>query len=605
MNEKETLILLIKRYINHIKNNFEINNPQNFNEELCISLSEKIKLIKSDTSKLSVIDTKQIKNILPNFNNDELITLEFYKSVMSTSFSMTQYDNDILKNIIEKIGNELMSYTEKINNYKKERESKLSEAIKKYQTILDKINSNFDLEKDDVELIYEMLKTSNLEIENSIKIMRFIANETLRTNLVNEDEEEIQIIEDSNLSYEVLEELFNKYNFSMSMFDREEQNELQKYGNIINIEKILSKLSEYNIDISEYLVNRSTAISKMLIYSNPDLVENLFQTFIKYGIVKRDENNNVIYINGKNMIDFDILLSRPSQFLKRKKKWARRDKGGKIDTNFEGPSGCQEDLIKNIEYFAKEGLDVGRAYEKSSYYFCLPHEHIVEVVKTFDLYGISKEKYLKTLSSFMGNNQADCIDMFIELGYLNYLKNNLSRFSLAPNSPMFYKLAKAKQLGITPRSYGKGLDSAITYDSRQYLGIDKNNGSKITEQYVFDFEGKDYLDRIIETNPNNSISVVLEVQKKLINLLDSNYLKIEENGYPNYRLYNINGVMISRTKFLRIFNTLIVSGINPSVNSIMYALTKNSIITKEECDIVYSEITNLYNKLHKEGELKR
>ena len=56
--------------------------------------------------------------------------------------------------------------------------------------------------------------------------------------------------------------------------------------------------------------------------------------------------------------------------------------------------------MKNLEYFSKEGLDVVVAFEKSGHCFDFPHERILEIVRTFQLYNIDKEYFRKINSLY-------------------------------------------------------------------------------------------------------------------------------------------------------------------------------------------------------------
>ena len=604
MDERKDLLELLNAYIEHIIKNFVKKNPLELNEDLCTSLKQKLDLIVENNRELVNLDLSLIRDICPSFSDWEYVTLDYYQTVLrDTEIELEKEDHKIFKKILDELLLGVNSYEEKINNFKSSVQDELNKLVNPYRSIVTKLENNLKLNSNDIQLVYNIIKQSNSDISNSIKMMRYMFNLSLGNNVLDkennisnlDEDEEIEIIDEVNLTYDVLYDLFDKYGIDFRKFAEEERMEIQKYGNLSSIESILVKFKEYGVNISKYFNTRSSALKNIFLYSNSELVVNLFENFIKYGIIK----------NENGTMDISVLLERPSRFLSRKKKWARRKASGGEINGVDNVFGCNEDVLKNLEYFTNEGLYVASSYLKSATYFDLPHEKILETVKTFELYGIDKKYYLQTLSCFASSHAADTIDMFTELGYLDYLKNNMSRLLCVPTSPMFYKLARAKQLEVVPQRYGKMLDGNVTYDNREYLGVNKTNGSKVTEQFIFKFDGSEYLDQIIDRNENNKTNVVYEVHRELINLLDSNFLVIEENGAPDYRLYNIGGVLLSRMKFLRIYNTLCINGISRSLDTLLYALTKNSIITEEELDVIYDNVSNVYSKLQEKRGVRK
>ena len=63
------------------------------------------------------------------------------------------------------------------------------------------------------------------------------------------------------------------------------------------------------------------------------------------------------------------------------------------------------------------------------------------------------------------------------------------------------------------------------------------------------------------------------------------------------RTYNIDGVLISRNKVLRYMTTLIYNGMNESKDMLMYAITKNSFLTKEEYEKIETVVENIFQNI--------
>ena len=74
-----------------------------------------------------------------------------------------------------------------------------------------------------------------------------------------------------------------------------------------------------------------------------------------------------------------------------------------------------------------------------------------------------------------------------------------------------------------------------------------------------------------------------------INEIDARY-----SDPKNPLIYNINGVIISRPKFLRIYNAIIKREYDETEDLLLFALTKNSIMTQQQFDVVKNEISKLY-----------
>lgn len=594
MKEKETLIYIINEYIKYTTESLV-----NANIEHISLLKEKLKETLENSSLLLKVDLNKIKELLPDIDKSILSTLEFYTVIVSNSdFTLLGEDYENLNNIIK-------GMLEKLTKKETIERDKIVAKENELSKILEKVRSDdFDLTPDDVKKIYGILKNSGIKEDKIFLVMRFMVNEMIKPKEVKPDKvssedkepfesnEEVVEIKETNLSYDELEDLFQRYDCHLSMMDINNSNLLQQFGNIENIKGIIDTFISYGMDMAKYLKIYDSQLTNIFIYSDPILVKELIKACKDYRILSAEKT-------ASNIVDFDFILRYPSSFLKRKKKWQRRTDTGGIDVDYTSPAGRHEDFIKNLEYFSNEGLNISEAYNKNGNYLFRPHEHILDVVKTFKLYGIDKEKYLKTLSCFDLNNQADSIDMFIELGYYDYLKNNMSRCMLPPDSPTFYKLARARQLRIPPKKYGIKLESNVTYNNKEFLGVNKSNGAEVTGQYTFAFEGRDYFDKVIKENSNNSIAIVTLEQKDLIKTFDDEFLV---NANREGAIYNIDGIIISRMKFLRILNTLIENNISINTNSIVYALTKNSIITKEECMMVYGRVNDMLdNKLSRGG----
>ena len=91
----------------------------------------------------------------------------------------------------------------------------------------------------------------------------------------------------------------------------------------------------------------------------------------------------------------------------------------------------------------------------------------------------------------------------------------------------------------------------------------------------------------------NKISFITGIQKISLGriILDKEY------SSKQVRAYNIDGILISRYKVLRYMTTLIYNGMNESKDMLMYAITKNSFLTKEEYEKIETVVENIFQNI--------
>lgn len=534
--------------------------------------------IEENYKNLINLDLKILKKDF-NIENKYLI---FYQLTIKNDLELKESDIAKIKNILNDIKEKMIRERQtKENQYEQNKE--IENEIKKLKELIKKIES-FTLDDTDIDIIHKILK-ENDSLEESIKIMKYLLLNSLKNRSV-ENSDEVSI-PTANLNIEELINLFTKHNLDFNKMNKINQKELQTYGNLENINKIISILINYNLLNENILEKYQTQINKILIYGTSDTVEKTILTYKKYNI---------------NILDcLDDFYKRPAKFIKRKTNWIPNTKKNNNNSNSDNSDneeiGGYEDFKKNIELFADLGVDINSAYKKSAYYFEKPHEHILTGIKNFKLYGISPEKYLNTLSSFATHKQLDTLDMFIELDALEYVKDNMSRATLAPSSLLFYKLFNARKKGIKPiqlyKKYKNGIcfPTQLTNDSYSYLGVSKDNYLD-TKPYTERKLIYDTYDEYIRKSNNNICNFYIEI----INRLDNNFIPKDDTGYPDKRLYCINGVNISRMKVIRYITTLRSNGLDESIDMIMYAITKNSLLTSDE----YKKIETVIYELFKE-----
>lgn len=554
-------------------------------------LKDKIRLVMENYNNLLNISISKIENIGYKLEDNDKLYLESYKKIIASStYDLGDYDKGIIKNILSKVNTYIVEKESSISNGR----NTLIELINKYKELKEKLPT-FNFNGKDMQEIYELLSRLD-DKEYAIEIMKFIAinsvnrfynKEELKSNnkekLKNNTEEVIK----NKINNDELVMLFNKYGVDYNLFDDRSKTNFLTYGSLSNIESNLIAFKNNGCNIcNAYAKYYGYQISEILIYSNSETINSVFN-------ILKDTNSMVLT---------NKLFTYPNVFYdKEALRKLYRDKNISV---FYG----NEDFIKNIKLFDNYKCDINKLMIKSFMYFTISNEVIKSGIKNLELYSVDIKKGLRNLSCFATNNQADNMDKFIELGCFDYVVNNVSRLSIPVDSLMFYKLKFIKQNGIdiNEYAYGTGLSSSITYDNKEFrLGTnaikDKESARTLTRTYTMPImKGSIYekCEELLIKDNNNDVNIIFKLESKLIDLLDKKYLVYEDNGIdriPNTRLYNVNGVNVSRYKVLRYLNTLRKNNIEIDSNILTYVMNRNSINTYEEFNLIKDEITRLYS----------
>lgn len=579
---------------------------------------------------ISQFDLEELKQILPSSFESSLANLSFYINILKTSYARELSKQPEVINQIKEILSQIYSY---LNKTAQEQEQNRRNIINFAQNkinlekIKNKIVSNEEeFDEKEMEIIYSLL--NSLEDRNkAVELLISFGEELLKTKETTRTiQEEEQLIENEN-PHQVKEELiiiFKKFGLDFNIFYNElsnsEQNEFINYVKPTNVEEILIALKEFNISLNDTYYNcqlishKAKQLKELFMYSNIKTMKNVLNCIDKEQIY----NSSIVSPDGKikTSIDFDLLLESPARFIERKHRYKHR--GNEIiDIKFGQDSiGAANDFIKNIELFKSLGV-APSDFCKNSKVSIIATEKIKKTISIFELYGIDKYYFTKTLSCFDSIHQADAIDQFIELGQFNYIVRNMSRCQLLPDSIIFYRLLygiKYTNLPMESMITKKGNLSTLITDTsrkedRQSFEITNSNKQRMVNQTSI-FYGNNELYQTYNglVNPLSSdITLVQTREDSIIHLLDNNFLVRKSNGeivYPNtYSFGTIDtprgkwNIIISRNKVLRICNELMQHNVEINdMDTIMFIITKNSILTEEEYNIIYRQIESIRKK---------
>lgn len=553
---------------------------------------------------------------------------------LKAMYNMFYIDN---KQTLEIIGickkySEILS--DKIEFLEKELEdsSKKEGILEEYNNIRGIISRNIDF--NDVSKLLMFVKGMNISLKDKIDIIREINSqvfkieaETLTADVSDTEEiEVIDVVNISNINVEDVQALFSKYGYDIhSIFDDEDIDRIVKYGNLQNMEEILIAIKDIKLNDDK---KQSSKLANIFVLSNGEIVKTVLDN------IKADSKANFSSNNYSLSEIFNSYLNVYPLFIKGNKSLDKvNGKGpggdGPINESVTGSFGKYL-AIRNIIKSEDNDADINAMIERSGSVFvqCSARSFKKRLEK-FKLYGATKDNYFGTLSCFLGNHSLDIIDVFRELGHDKYLfkggfsttcrrvdninmtlsliklynKRGESIYFREPDGDKrkYYKL---KGYISTPKSGSKG-GMILAGDTRDMLDMGlivktsdiafpKRNGEKgvilselgrfenyCNRYYEENVTKYDEYDRIISDNENDNITS-MSLNNIYIRELDDAY-KVSEY------LYDIDGVMISRFKVLRVFETLLSNRLG-NLDGLFVAITRNSILTKDELERIDKEI---------------
>lgn len=365
-----------------------------------------------------------------------------------------------------------------------------------------------------------------------------------------------------NLTEEQLAELFNKYGYDFGKVPSDFQKRILLNGNLNNIEELFQCMPSYGIKFIE--TNKNSLY--LLMKSSKEILEKIKELSQKYGF----SFTNTL----KNM---------PAAFMHR----VSIQEVKRIDTrdNYDddrGIFGVFEDFCSNIELVEQLGYNISEAMKKTPSLFIQSNKRIRTNVEILKEYGIIKNNNLAlagfTLSGLKSTNLQEIIDLFIELGELQYVKDNASRLRLPKDSYIFKRLYFGKRNGISNLTKVWGQKVVLT-------GIVSDENNKTLDRYI-DEESIKHV--VFDEQLDGEIEDLLEQNLRKLDYKSDNsaFEQIEEleNEYKkNDNIYSFNGTIISIRKVRKIYPILLAE--YPQLDRkklLLFAVTYNSMMSHEE-----------------------
>lgn len=585
-NEIEQIILELNNKIAYLNNllNEEIlldDMVWNLNEEKANDIISKI------GDKLTDIETKCII-VFSKYTEEE-------KQIKKATNGLSEVQRSLFGSVFDKLN----AYNLEQNN---ENVEKVKIKIDKYKSLLSKFNRNDILLIDEFDLIEDILRKDGFTTLEKIEIY----NEINKINgkiydLINQnnDEEENILSEDdlevTNLQFDELNSFFIENEIKCYDDVIYERREVSKYSQLLSLYNKLSKYGRY--DKMQSLIDFIKSKDLEFVFNNPEILTNT----LLYSSVELLEN--MINVSEENGMDWrDALLRCPVYFypaIRTNKRNGRNSIPGETNSSITGGLSNYEN---NVKFLNSKNIKCSDVLSDCVTFFSFKTSTNKKIYEFLQKYLIPlKDQYGRTKKGFSAlkhNGIFDNLDIGIECGCYEYYKDNITvlidnkinmyRIKLAEKknhsaSEFFDEVNMKNNLGVKKVLRRSALEKG-QFGENQYKTFDQYNAVTI-DNYI-NSDTVELYDKILKSNENINITDISE-RDYYIQKLDNAYMK-------NDLIYDFDGVIISRLKVLRFYQTLISSPeIEPSYDVLLYVITKLSMLDEEEMNIIISFLKSL------------
>lgn len=616
MNDIKNLIIYIENEIKTVKKQISDLKNQQVDKELEIIIL-KIKDVIVDHKRMLQITEDELNYLKKICNENTIYNLDGYRQYLSTGIdNLKESSIQILNEFCNDV---LQSY----QKYKKENSvdsveiEELNRKFNKLKSLRYKITDSYEFKANDIDLIVSILKQNNISEEEIVEYIIYIASKFM-SNLQKYNFEEKDFVQEK-ISLEDIVDLFNSYDYDFNVFNNKQKEMILSKGNLNNIRGILEVLKNENINLNDpfnsktILTARTNQLCEIFVYSTPELVINVIEL----------AKNKIKLYDGKK-IDFAFLLDRAGIFIVKKRNFKKEGKEP-IDFPKDTVCGCHEDFINNVNLIFEKykevygsGVGFDKFFKKSklSCVFEASHKKIKNIIDVLEIYGFKTKDYLRALSSFNSTTHADIIDVAIELGCYDYIKDNPSRFASPLNSDIYTKLAVGRMChlpnekifntrvrSVSGEKYielnDKYMTEFINQNKDHLTGLINLDDMSFKKFKLEDNYDESYLALFdeIETKIMRSETTRFDLAIKDLELEDSMLAKLENYVDINDpSVYEINGIRVSRNKVLRLYHILKLNNYVITPDFMIYIMTRNSYLTQEHFERLCSGILEIFTQ---------
>ena len=609
MSEKEFIISLCDKYIEDLDNNdnnknvsyfkdvlHQINENSSYMYDFIIGISENLilELFKDDEDKKDfILGFNDLKSKIMSFNgdnssikltSDENKIIDRFKELIVRYVNSSSSDSDTVKDFILRLNNnssllesdydlvekliylyekdstdalfeEAMDYLNRYNISLIRKFSKKAKTPVKY-TKVGESNSNEDKVNED--------NKAN-PFENMVSF-EYVPKEKSR---VNRKKKNDKLKEDEGVDFN---SLFSKYNFNYDELQTNYKNKL----NSCDIEKLESFLKYLNDNTKLSGINNNSRILGLL------LTESSKEAF-EY------VNNDLINNYSFNIEDLDDVLKRYTAIyldggLDNFKKNAElltscgvKEIAAEVINNVVFFNNNYDDNYKNYVILKEMGINADAILKDALNVFSTDFDLLCKNIKVLDSYGfdLRDEEDFKSFSVLLILDLAKAIDMFIEMGYSEYIHDKPELTLRNIKSLIIKRILFA---------YKNGLDMWDNYS--------ENCPYKKNDKYEEMIKNKDVLDE-------KEIDLLIK-EYPILSLLDSG-MRITTFNDPYFGSirrkteFVFDNKIVSRIKTYSIFKCLTTNGVNEQ-EALLYALSYNM-------DLNMAEYESLKKVVYRDNEV--
>lgn len=560
------------------------------------SLDEKIdleRLLFASVFNISIIPYSDLEKIVDGFS----ITLEEKKTMknqLRTIVTILKLNSINGTNMVLDEGQmEVLNiFLRKLHEYISERRDfmlknnidieKLTEINDKYKalatTLSNPKNTNFISDMDSLITLFDEVSLPEEErqkiIVSLIKYNRNIFNSKNKTGK--------KKVNSNLLDTNKVKENFKKYGYDFSKLSGDIQDKILEFGKLGKIKEVLCTLSKLGLEKLDEGENGYQLMS-LVLASDKETIGNT----VKFALKKRILNN--------------LLVVMPSAFISSENN-SFNNIGNKkfkiMDSAFINNYkpyivGCDLEFRNNALLLEKYGLSVKYVLDKCPLLLMISSEKLSNNLELFLEYGFSfngKKKRLvnSALMALTADNFSEIVDQFIEIHPfgVKYLRDNLSSIKTVKRADdiLFYNIYYSRLFENDDVAFRRVISNNTEYlcicgnindrFRKSYYGINDSNKREITNTIIPIFNAKNRYLEVLEKDYDRVIDV---------SIFDNEYIQkinvFSDEVEP--LIYNFGGIRISKIKVLRIFNILIKNGILASLDSLLFAITYNTIISAE------------------------
>ncbi len=560
------------------------------------SLDEKIdleRLLFASVFNISIIPYSDLEKIVDGFS----ITLEEKKTMknqLRTIVTILKLNSINGTNMVLDEGQmEVLNiFLRKLHEYISERRDfmlknnidieKLTEINDKYKalatTLSNPKNTNFISDMDSLITLFDEVSLPEEErqkiIVSLIKYNRNIFNSKNKTGK--------KKVNSNLLDTNKVKEIFKKYGYDFSKLSGDIQDKILEFGKLGKIKEVLCTLSKLGLEKLDEEENGYQLMS-LVLASDKETIGNT----VKFALKKRILNN--------------LLVVMPSAFISSENN-SFNNIGNKkfkiMDSAFINNYkpyivGCDLEFRNNALLLEKYGLSVKYVLDKCPLLLMISSEKLSNNLELFLEYGFSfngKKKRLvnSALMALTADNFSEIVDQFIEIHPfgVKYLRDNLSSIKTVKRADdiLFYNIYYSRLFENDDVAFRRVISNNTEYlcicgnindrFRKSYYGINDSNKREITNTIIPIFNAKNRYLEVLEKDYDRVIDV---------SIFDNEYIQkinvFSDEVEP--LIYNFGGIRISKIKVLRVFNILIKNGILASLDSLLFAITYNTIISAE------------------------